>query len=56
LNFPDHPSAEEYMPNYNEAWTRGQTFYNLLVNTSGLDLAKEEETFLTDLQAIFDKQ
>jgi multiple sugar transport system substrate-binding protein len=56
LSYPDSPNAEAYMPNYNEAWTRGQTFYSLLANTPGLDLAKEEATFLSDLQAIFDKK
>jgi multiple sugar transport system substrate-binding protein len=56
LAYPDSPNAEAYMPNYNEAWTRGQTFYSLLANTAGLDLAKEEATFLADLQAIFDKK
>jgi multiple sugar transport system substrate-binding protein len=56
LSYPDSPSAEAYMPNYNEAWARGTTFYSLLANTAGLDLDKEEATFLTDLQAIFDKK
>jgi multiple sugar transport system substrate-binding protein len=55
LSYPDAPSAEAYMPNFNEAWLRGQTFYNLLASTGGLDLTKEEATFLTDLQAIFAK-
>jgi hypothetical protein len=47
LNYPDSPSAE---------WTRGTTFYTLMTNTGGLDLAKEEDTFLKDMQAIFDKK
>jgi multiple sugar transport system substrate-binding protein len=55
LAYPDSPSAESYMPNFNESWARGQTFYNLLASTGGLDLAKEEATFLTDLQTIFAK-
>jgi len=55
LAYPDTPSAEAYMPNYNEAWTRAGAFYSLMLNTGGLDLAKEEATFLADLQAIFDK-
>ena len=41
LNYPDIPSAEAYMPNYNEAWARGTTFANLVMNTSGLDIDKE---------------
>jgi multiple sugar transport system substrate-binding protein len=56
LNYPDSPNAEAYMPNYAEAWARGQTFYNLLANTPGLDLTKEITTFESDLQAIFDKK
>jgi multiple sugar transport system substrate-binding protein len=56
LAYPDSPSAESYMPNYNEAWARGTTFYSLMANTAGLDLEKEFATFLTDLQAIFDKK
>jgi multiple sugar transport system substrate-binding protein len=56
LSYPDSPSAEAYMPNYNEAWARTGTFYSLMANTGGLDLAKEEQTLLTDLQAIFDKK
>jgi multiple sugar transport system substrate-binding protein len=55
LSYPDVPSAEGYMPNYNEAWTRGNTFANLLRNTAGLDLDKEIATYLADLDVIFAK-
>jgi multiple sugar transport system substrate-binding protein len=55
LSYPDAPSAEGYMPNYNEAWTRGSTFANLLRNTAGLDLDKEIATYLADLNTIFSK-
>ncbi|MBN2086414.1 MAG: extracellular solute-binding protein [Anaerolineales bacterium] len=55
LSYPDAPSAEGYMPNYNEAWTRGNTFANLLRNTPGLDLDKEIATYLADLNTIFAK-
>jgi multiple sugar transport system substrate-binding protein len=55
LSYPDAPSAEGYMPNYNEAWTRGSTFANLLRNTPDLDLDKEIATYLTELTAIFAK-
>lgn len=55
LSYPDVPSAEGYMPNYNEAWTRGGTFANLLRNTAGLDLDKEINTYITELQDIFNK-
>lgn len=55
LSYPDVPSAEGFMPNYNEAWTRGNTFANLLRNTAGLDLDKEIATYLADLTVIFGK-
>ncbi len=55
LNYPDIPSAEAYMPNYNEAWTRGNTFANLLRNTSGLNLNREIQAYLSDLNVIFSK-
>jgi multiple sugar transport system substrate-binding protein len=55
LDYPDVPSAEGYMPNYNEAWTRGNTFANLLRNTGGLNLDREIQTYLADLNIIFGK-
>jgi multiple sugar transport system substrate-binding protein len=55
LSYPDVPSAEGYMPNYNEAWTRGNTFANLLRNTPDLDLDKEIAAYLADLDVIFAK-
>ncbi len=54
LSYPDVPSAESYTPSYTEGWARGKTFYSLLISQA-IDLAKEEQTFLTDMQAIFDK-
>jgi multiple sugar transport system substrate-binding protein len=55
LDYPDVPSAEGFMPNYNEAWERGGKFANLLRNTAGLDLDKEIATYLADLTVIFGK-
>jgi multiple sugar transport system substrate-binding protein len=55
LSYPDSPSAEGYMPNYNEAWNRGNTFASLMRNTGGLDLDKEIQTYLDDLTAVFNK-
>jgi multiple sugar transport system substrate-binding protein len=55
LNYPDVPSAEGFMPNINEAWTRVQTFGDLLVNTKGVDVAAEEAKLVTDLGVIFNK-
>ena len=56
LGFVDAPSAESYMPNFDKAWQRGRDFYNLMAGTGGLDLAKEEQTFQKDLQAIFEQK
>jgi multiple sugar transport system substrate-binding protein len=55
LAYPDVPSAEGYMPNYNEAWARIQTFGDLMDNTEGLDLATEIATLQQDLTVIFNK-
>jgi multiple sugar transport system substrate-binding protein len=55
LSYPDIPSAEAWVPNYDEAWMRGNTFANLLRNTPGLDLDREIQIYLTDLDVIFNK-
>jgi multiple sugar transport system substrate-binding protein len=55
LNYPDIPSAESYMPNFNEAWNRGNTFASLLRSQSGLDLDREIRTYISDLGAIFNR-
>jgi multiple sugar transport system substrate-binding protein len=55
LAYPDVPSAEGYMPNYNEAWARLGTFGDLMNNTEGLDLAAEIAILEADLTAIFNK-
>jgi multiple sugar transport system substrate-binding protein len=55
LNYPDIPSAEAWVPNYDEAWNRGNTFTNLLRSTAGLDLDQELQIYLSDLTAIFNK-
>lgn len=55
LSYPDSPSAEAWMPNYNEAWAKTGEYYSRWLNTSGLDIATEAETLKTELQAIFDK-
>ena len=53
LNYPDIPSAEGYVPNYDEAWARGKTFADLLRSTGGLNLEEEIGKYLTDLTVIF---
>jgi multiple sugar transport system substrate-binding protein len=55
LAYPDIPSAEGYMPNFNEAWDRVDIFNSLMANEAGLDLDKEIATLQDDLQVIFDK-
>jgi multiple sugar transport system substrate-binding protein len=53
MAYPDLPSAEEYMPNYAQAWARGVLFAEKLRTTDGLDLDKEIETYAADLTDIF---
>ena len=55
LAYADDPSAEGYMPNWNEAWARMDTFYSLENTTAGLDLATEIATLEADLTVIFNK-
>ncbi|MBN2148852.1 MAG: extracellular solute-binding protein [Anaerolineales bacterium] len=55
LAYADVPSAEGFMPNWNEAWARMDTFYSLENTTDGLDLATEIATLEADLTAIFNK-
>lgn len=58
LAYPDNPSAEQYQPNWNEAWARQQTFFNLLLNTppDQLDFDAEWQKMIDDLNAIYSKQ
>ena len=55
LNFPDIPSAENWTPSYNDAWSRGYAFGDLLRNTSGLNLDLEITNYLAELEEIFNK-
>jgi multiple sugar transport system substrate-binding protein len=58
LSYPDTPSAEQYQPNWNEAWARGSTFSDLLQNTppEDLDFDAEYQKFIDDLTAIYNKE
>jgi len=56
LSYPDSPSAEAYMPNYNEAWTANGAAYSKWLNTSGLDINAEADALQKDLRTIFDKK
>jgi multiple sugar transport system substrate-binding protein len=57
LAFPDNPSAEQWQPNWNEAWARQQTFFDLLQNTppDQLDFDAEWQKLIDDLNAIYAK-
>ena len=57
LSFPDAPSAEQWMPNWNEAFARGDTLWDLLQNTapSQLDFDAEWQKYIDDLNVIFNK-
>lgn len=55
LAYPDAPSAEGYMPNWNEAWNRIGTLGDLMQNTDGLDLAAEVAQLEADLTVIFNR-
>lgn len=58
LAYPDAPSAEQFQPNWNEAWAREQTFFDLILNTAPdqLDFDAEWDKMVTDLNAIYNKQ
>lgn len=57
LSFPDAPSAEQYTPNWNEAFARGNTFWDLLQNTppAQIDFDAEWQKFVDDLTVIYNK-
>lgn len=55
LNYPDIPSHESWMPNFNKAEDRLQTFITLYQGTPGLDMDAELDRLVADLQAIFDE-
>ncbi len=56
LAYPDAPSAEGYMPNYNQGNGRLGNFSGLLSNTPGLSLDHEVGCLQADLTAIFNNQ
>ena len=53
LNYPDNPSAEGYMPNFQEAWDRLTSFGNMLASTDNISVNAELETLRRDLDNIF---
>ncbi|MCA9876103.1 MAG: extracellular solute-binding protein, partial [Anaerolineales bacterium] len=58
LAYPDAPSAEQFQPNWNEAWAREQTFFDLIQNTppSDLDFDAEWQKMIDDVNAIYNKE
>ncbi len=57
LSYPDTPSAEQYQPNWTEAWAREQTFFDLLQNTPSdqLDFDAEWQEMIDDLNIIYNQ-
>lgn len=55
MDYPDIPSAEGYVPNWNEVWDRVRTLRGVLGTTPDLNVDDEIAKFIKDLQAIYDK-
>jgi multiple sugar transport system substrate-binding protein len=53
MNYPDSPSHEGNMPNFNEAEARINEFESLIEGDPNADLAAEAQRLQTDLAAIF---
>jgi multiple sugar transport system substrate-binding protein len=56
MKYPDIPSHEGYMPNYQKAYDRATALQTLMYSTEGLDIAAELTKLQSDLQAIFDEK
>jgi multiple sugar transport system substrate-binding protein len=48
------PSAEAYVPNWNQVWDRTNALDSLMTNEKTLDLDAEAAKLQTDLQTIVD--
>jgi multiple sugar transport system substrate-binding protein len=57
LAYPDTPSGEQWQPNWNEAWARQQTFFDLMQNTApeDFDFEAEYQKMLDDVTAIYNE-
>jgi multiple sugar transport system substrate-binding protein len=55
LAYPDTPSAEQYQPNWTEAFARIDTFGGLLKNTEDVDFDAEFAKLVEDLTVIYNK-
>ena len=56
LNYPDVPSAEAWMPNFNQAWDYLNGFGGKLSNSPDFNMENEVACLETDLQNIFNNQ
>jgi multiple sugar transport system substrate-binding protein len=58
LAYPDAPSAEQWQPNWNEAWARQQTFFDLMQNTAPdeFDFEAEYQKMIDDLNVIYNNE
>jgi multiple sugar transport system substrate-binding protein len=54
LDYPDNPSHEANMPNFNRADERIGVFYSLMLSDGTLDIDAELDNLVRDLQALFD--
>ena len=57
LSYPDTPSAEQWQPNWSEAWAREQAFFDLIQNTplDRLEFDAEWQKMVDDLNQIYGK-
>lgn len=55
LSYPDNPSHEAYMPNFSKADDLVKAFQSKYQGEGGLDLDAEIDTFVSELQAIFEE-
>jgi len=57
LAYPDMPSADQYQPNWKEAYKRGEQFFVLLQSTplGDLDFDAEWQKMIDDLSVIYSK-
>lgn len=53
LSYPDNPSHESNMPNFNRADDRVAAFWSLLLTDGGVEVDEEVDTLVSDLQVIF---
>jgi multiple sugar transport system substrate-binding protein len=53
LGFPDVPSHEQDMPNFQKAFDRWNAFWTLIQSTPGLDIQAELDTLKSDLDTVF---